>query len=589
MARLPLPGGDGGTWGSILNDFLATSHTSSGDLKPDIIDSTHLIDNAVTAAIIADDTIIEANLSPAVRTKLNANAGTSDHGALTGLGDDDHTQYLNNTRGDARYYTQSAVNTALALKAPLASPTFTGTVTVPTPTTPTGAATKAYVDTLSSRSYIDAADYGFSTTATATANDTAIAAAIAAASDGRPVYIRGYTDLVYHISVPIDLTGGQSLFGNPGTTTIQQDTDTAVILKWGGERSVVSGLKFGHLSLPSATQGNGVETYDLYYSHMYDVQFQNCNILVKDQSGFFFSNQMDTLVLTGYYTSAVSITTDGNTGSVWNNIYTNNRPYGNKLTAYGIPVVFENVKDTVINQLNIEHVHIEGHALLMNSCRNITVNGLHIEQVDNKGWDAVYIMAYGNSQANVSGVSFEFSDIAEAGGAAGGRSLFRSSAGGKMIVNTVNCEQLTNTMSQLATIGSTDTGSDSRLWINGGVRYSIMTGPSIGSVFYTGQETVNAQTGTTYTLTLDDFNKSIEMNNASASTLTVPPNASVALAIGTTIKVTQLGAGQVTLTPGIGVTFRSRGAAYKLYGQYASATLRKRATNEWVISGDVTP
>jgi hypothetical protein len=29
--------------------------------------------------------------------------GTSDHGALTGLGDDDHTQYLNNARGDARY------------------------------------------------------------------------------------------------------------------------------------------------------------------------------------------------------------------------------------------------------------------------------------------------------------------------------------------------------------------------------------------------------------------------------------------------------------------------------------------------------
>jgi len=34
-------------------------------------------------------------------------AGVSDHGALTGLGDDDHTQYHNNTRGDARYYTQT--------------------------------------------------------------------------------------------------------------------------------------------------------------------------------------------------------------------------------------------------------------------------------------------------------------------------------------------------------------------------------------------------------------------------------------------------------------------------------------------------
>lgn len=37
--------------------------------------------------------------------------GTSDHGALAGLGDDDHPQYLNNTRGDARYYTKGQVDT----------------------------------------------------------------------------------------------------------------------------------------------------------------------------------------------------------------------------------------------------------------------------------------------------------------------------------------------------------------------------------------------------------------------------------------------------------------------------------------------
>jgi len=30
-------------------------------------------------------------------------SGATDHGALTGLGDDDHTQYHNDTRGDARY------------------------------------------------------------------------------------------------------------------------------------------------------------------------------------------------------------------------------------------------------------------------------------------------------------------------------------------------------------------------------------------------------------------------------------------------------------------------------------------------------
>lgn len=33
-----------------------------------------------------------------------------DHGSISGLGDDDHIQYLNNTRGDARYYTQTQLN-----------------------------------------------------------------------------------------------------------------------------------------------------------------------------------------------------------------------------------------------------------------------------------------------------------------------------------------------------------------------------------------------------------------------------------------------------------------------------------------------
>ena len=48
---------------------------------------------------------------------IGAGTGTSDHGALTGLADDDHTQYLNNARGDARYYTQSQINTSLSGKA----------------------------------------------------------------------------------------------------------------------------------------------------------------------------------------------------------------------------------------------------------------------------------------------------------------------------------------------------------------------------------------------------------------------------------------------------------------------------------------
>lgn len=43
-------------------------------------------------------------------------SGVTDHGDLTGLSDDDHLQYLNNTRGDIRYYTKSQIDTSLSGK-----------------------------------------------------------------------------------------------------------------------------------------------------------------------------------------------------------------------------------------------------------------------------------------------------------------------------------------------------------------------------------------------------------------------------------------------------------------------------------------
>jgi len=42
--------------------------------------------------------------------------GVTDHGDLTGLADDDHSQYLTTTRGDTRYYTKSQSDTSLAGK-----------------------------------------------------------------------------------------------------------------------------------------------------------------------------------------------------------------------------------------------------------------------------------------------------------------------------------------------------------------------------------------------------------------------------------------------------------------------------------------
>ena len=57
-------------------------------------------------------------------------------------------------------YTKAAIDTSLALKAPLASPTFTGTVTVPSPVNATDAVTKAYADGIATGGSITKATVG---------------------------------------------------------------------------------------------------------------------------------------------------------------------------------------------------------------------------------------------------------------------------------------------------------------------------------------------------------------------------------------------------------------------------------------------
>ena len=99
---------------------------------------------------------------------------------------------------------------------------------------------------------------------------------------------------------------------------------------------------------------------------------------------------------------------------------------------------------------------------------------------------------------------------------------------------------------------------------------------------------INAQTGTTYTTVLSADGKLITCSNASAIALTIPPNSSVAYGIGTQINIAQLGAGQVTITAGAGVTLNSAGAKLKLSAQYAVATCVKTDTNTWFVVGNLS-
>ena len=111
-----------------------------------------------------------------------------------------------------------------------------------------------------------------------------------------------------------------------------------------------------------------------------------------------------------------------------------------------------------------------------------------------------------------------------------------------------------------------------------------MTITSDGNVVF--QVGINAQTGTTYTTVLADQSKLVTLTNASAITVTIPANSSVAYPVGTKIDFAQLGAGQVTFAGAGGVTVNST-PTLKLRDQYSGASCIKTATDTWLLVGDL--
>ena len=95
-------------------------------------------------------------------------------------------------------------------------------------------------------------------------------------------------------------------------------------------------------------------------------------------------------------------------------------------------------------------------------------------------------------------------------------------------------------------------------------------------------DTYNLSTGG---LTLRDT--LIECNKATGFTVTIPANSTTAFPVGTSIDILQTGAGQVTIAGAAGVTVNAT-PGLKLRAQWSSATLFKRATDTWVVMGDLS-
>lgn len=99
---------------------------------------------------------------------------------------------------------------------------------------------------------------------------------------------------------------------------------------------------------------------------------------------------------------------------------------------------------------------------------------------------------------------------------------------------------------------------------------------------------INAQTDTAHTLVIGDRGQTVTMDNASANTLTIPTNASVAFDTGTVVHVIQIGAGVTTITGDTGVTVNGVSAGSgAINNRYQGVSLLKVGTNTWIASGDI--
>jgi hypothetical protein len=108
------------------------------------------------------------------------------------------------------------------------------------------------------------------------------------------------------------------------------------------------------------------------------------------------------------------------------------------------------------------------------------------------------------------------------------------------------------------------------------VASTVLTAANLNTAF--NQKTINTQTGTTYTLVLTDQGGVVTTSNASAVTVTIPPNSSVAFATGTIIDFVNLGAGTLTIAAGAGVTVNGTITAL---AQYGFTSIIKTGTNTW--------
>jgi hypothetical protein len=123
-------------------------------------------------------------------------------------------------------------------------------------------------------------------------------------------------------------------------------------------------------------------------------------------------------------------------------------------------------------------------------------------------------------------------------------------------------------------------------YISGSVQFDTSASVTLPSKTFFPEEYLSVSSSVTLNSTTHRW-ATLEMTaSAGTSVVTVPADASDNFPVGSVIQIIRVGAGEVQVTASAGVTVNNA-LGSRLRAQWSTATLRKRSSNTWLLSGDL--
>jgi hypothetical protein len=180
-------------------------------------------------------------------------------------------------------------------------------------------------------------------------------------------------------------------------------------------------------------------------------------------------------------------------------------------------------------------------------------------------------------------------------GSSNGSKGFLVSTTGTITIGTTNISYVQFNASEAVIAGTNITKDGATIAVENAPTFSGVITASSGVAFSDGTQTKEGVPSRTpiisktanYTLSeLSERDSLIEVDSTSPVTITIPTNSAVAYPIGTTLDILGTNTGLITIAGDTGVTVNAT-PGLKLRTQWSSCTLFKRATNSWVVYGDL--